>query len=72
MEFVRIRVEVIDEGASTCLSNLIVELGLLAWIKAVRLEDPECTKIRQLLRHKNFILRMVGCSPMSVCQRVKD
>jgi hypothetical protein len=38
---------------------------LLAWIKATRLEDPECTKIRQLLRHKAFALRMLGCSPIS-------
>jgi hypothetical protein len=42
MEFARIGVEVIDEGASACLSNLVVELGLLV----ARLEDPECTKIR--------------------------
>ena len=48
-------VEVIDEGASTRLSNLVVGLGLLvAW-----LEDLECTKIRQLLRHKDFVLRML-------------
>ena len=37
---------------------------LFAWIKAARLEDPECTKIRQLLRHKGFALRMMGCSPI--------
>jgi hypothetical protein len=61
MEFARIGVEVIDEGASACLSNLVVELGLLV----ARLEDPECTKIRQLLRHKGFALRMMGCSPIS-------
>jgi hypothetical protein len=42
------RVEVIDESASAPLSNLVDELGLhVAW-----LEDRECTKIRQLLRHK--------------------
>jgi hypothetical protein len=53
-------VEVVDEGASACLSNLVVGLGLLAaW-----LEDPKCTKIRQLLRHKGFALRMLGCSPI--------
>jgi hypothetical protein len=40
------RVEVINEGASARMSNLVVGLGLLAWIKAARLEDLECTKIR--------------------------
>jgi hypothetical protein len=63
---------VVDEGAPACLSNLVVESGLLAWIKAAQLEDPECTKIKQLLRHKGFALRMMGCSPMSMCRRVKD
>ena len=42
MEFTRIRVEVVDEGAPARLSNLVVESGLLAWIKATRLEDPKC------------------------------
>jgi hypothetical protein len=42
MEFASIGVEVVDEGASARLSNLVVGLGLLVtW-----LEDPECTKIR--------------------------
>ena len=38
---------------------------------AARLEGPECTKIRQLLRHKGFSLRIMGCSPISdegVCE----
>jgi hypothetical protein len=52
---------VIDEGAFARLSNLVVGLGLLA----ARLEDPECTKIRQLLRHRGFAIRMMGCSPIS-------
>jgi hypothetical protein len=38
-------VQVIDKGASARLSNLVVGSGLLAWIKAIRL-DPECTKIK--------------------------
>ena len=51
------RVEVIDDVVSAHLSNLVVGLGLLvAW-----LEDHECTKIKQLLRHKGFALRMLGC-----------
>jgi hypothetical protein len=54
------------------LSNLVVELGLLAWIKTAQLDDPECTKIKLLLRHKAFALRMLGCSPMSECRRMKD
>ena len=57
----------VDEGVPECLSNLVVESGLLAWIKAAQLEDPECTKIRKLLRHMGLALRMMGCSPMSVC-----
>jgi hypothetical protein len=61
-------VEVIDEDVSARLSNLVVGLGLLT----ARLEGPKCNKFRQLLRHKAFALRMLGCSPMIVCQRVKD
>jgi hypothetical protein len=34
-------VEVVDEGAPTRLSNLVVGLGLLAWIKATQLENHE-------------------------------
>jgi hypothetical protein len=36
---------VVDEGAPARLSNLVVGSRLLAWIKAARLENPECTKI---------------------------
>jgi hypothetical protein len=61
IEFARIGVEVVDEGAFACLSNLVVGLGLLVTL----LKDPECTKIRQLLRHKDFALRMMGCSLIS-------
>jgi hypothetical protein len=33
-----------------------------------RLEDPKYTKIKQLLRHKGFALRVMGCSPITdVC-----
>jgi hypothetical protein len=63
---------VIDEGASARLSNLVVDLGLLAWIKVTWLKELECTKIWQLLRRKGFVLRMLGCLPMSVCWKVKD
>ena len=31
------------------LANLMVQLKLLVRIKATQLEDPECTKIKQLL-----------------------
>jgi hypothetical protein len=58
-------VKVVNDGASARLSNLVVELRLLAWIKPARLEGPECTKIRQLLRHKGFALRIMGCSAIS-------
>jgi hypothetical protein len=63
---------VIDDGTYARLFNLVVESGLLAWIKDAWLEDPVCTKIKHLLRHKGFALRMMDCSPMSVCWRVKD
>ena len=56
MEFASIGVKVVDEGASAHLSNLVVGLGLfVTW-----LEDSECTKIRQFLRHKGFALRILG------------
>jgi hypothetical protein len=29
------------------------------------LEDPECTKIKQLIRHKGFVLTILGCSRIS-------
>ena len=48
LEFAMMRVEVINEGAFARLSNLVVGSGLLAWIKATRLEDFECTRTRQL------------------------
>jgi hypothetical protein len=35
-------VEVVDEGVSARLSNLVGGLGLLV----ARLKDPKCTKIR--------------------------
>jgi hypothetical protein len=77
MVFTRMGVEVVDEGASARLSNLVVGSRLLAWIKIAQLVDPECTKIRQLLRHKGFALRMLTCwvahpFQMSVCRKVKD
>jgi hypothetical protein len=71
MEFARIGVEVVDESTSV-LTNLVDGLGLLASIKLARLEDPKCAKIKQLLRHKDFALKMLGCSPRSVCRKVKD
>ena len=72
MEFAKIGVKVVDEDAFARLSHLVVGSRLPAWIKVTRLEGPKCTKIRQLLRHKGFTLKMIGCSSMSVCQRVQD
>ena len=63
MEFARIGVKVVDEGVTARLSNLVVGSGLLAWIKAAQFEGPKCTKIRQLLRRKDFALRMLGANP---------
>ena len=41
MKFARMGIEMVDEGVLTRLSNLMVELGLVAWIKVARLEDLE-------------------------------
>jgi hypothetical protein len=41
MKFARMRIEVVDEGALARLSNLVIESGLLAWIKATKLEKLE-------------------------------
>jgi hypothetical protein len=41
LEFARMRIEVVDEGAPTRLSNLVVESKLLTWIKATQLENLE-------------------------------
>jgi hypothetical protein len=35
-------VEVVDEGMLAHLSNLVVESGLFAWIKAAQVENLEC------------------------------
>ena len=73
IEFARMGVVMVDEAALARLSNLVVGLGSLV----AQLENPECTKIRQLLRHKGFALRMLRCwvahpFQMSVCQGMKD
>jgi hypothetical protein len=41
--------EVVGEGVPIHLANMMVQLELLARIKATQLEDPECAKIKQLL-----------------------
>jgi hypothetical protein len=46
MEFTRMGVEGVDEGAPICLFNLVVESELLARIKAAQLENPKCTKVK--------------------------
>ena len=41
---------------------------LTLWLdqdQTTRSKDFECTKIKQLLRHKGFALRMMGCSLIS-------
>jgi hypothetical protein len=52
--------EVVSEGTPVHLANLMVQLKLLARIKAIQLEDPECAKIKQLLaegKAKEFCLK---------------
>ena len=49
-KFTDMGLEVVDEGAPIHLANLMIQLELLVMIKATQLEDPECTKIKQLLR----------------------
>jgi hypothetical protein len=46
MEFIGMGLEVVDEGMSIHLANLMVQSELLARIKAVQLEDPEYAKIK--------------------------
>jgi hypothetical protein len=68
--------KVIDIGTPVHLANLMVQSELLAMIKVVQLEDPECTKIKKLLEERrNYVLNMMGCSPiLSKCvyQRAED
>jgi hypothetical protein len=55
--------EVVGEGMPIHLANLMVESELLARIKAAKLEDPECVKIKQLLtegKAKEFCLKEDG------------
>jgi hypothetical protein len=55
--------EVVGEGIPVHLANLMVQLELLARIKAAQLEDPECAKIKQLLaegKAKEFYLKEDG------------
>ena len=61
-----------DEGVTARLSNLEVESELFVWINVAQLENLECTKIKHSFRHKAFALRMLACSPIIVCRRVKD
>ena len=49
----------VDKGVSACLSNFGLRLLV------TRLKNPECTKIKQLIRHKGFAIRLLGCSPIS-------
>ena len=56
-EFARMGLEVVGEGSPIHLANLAVQSELLARIK---LEDPECVKIKQLLKEgkaKEFCLK---------------
>jgi hypothetical protein len=41
--------EVVGKGTPVHLANLMVQLELVARIKAAQLEDTECAKIKQLL-----------------------
>ena len=62
-EFSRMGLEVVGEGAPIHLANLAVQSELLARIIAARLEDPECAKIKQLLKEgktKEFCLKKDG------------
>jgi hypothetical protein len=62
-EFVGMGLEVVGEGTPAHLANLMVQLELLARIKAAQLEDPKCAKIKQLLaeeKAKEFCLKDDG------------
>jgi hypothetical protein len=62
-EFARMGLEVVGKGTPGHLANLMVQLELLARIKAAQLEDSECAKIKQLLaegKAKEFCLKEDG------------
>jgi hypothetical protein len=62
-EFAKMGMEVVGEGTPTYLVSLTVQSKLLARIKTALLEDPECAKIKQLLKEgkaKEFFLKKDG------------
>ena len=62
-KFAGMGLEVVDKGVPVHLANLMVQLELLARIKATQLENPECAKIMQLLeegKEKEFCLKDDG------------
>ena len=62
-EFARMGLEIISNGMLAHLTYLMVQLELLARIKAAQLEDLECAKIKQLLKEgkvKEFGLKEDG------------
>ena len=62
-EFTMMGLEVVGESAPAYLADLTVQSELLARIKAAQLEDPECAKIKQLLKEgkaKDFFLKEDG------------
>jgi hypothetical protein len=62
-ELIGMGLEVVGKGMLVHLANLMVQLELLARIKAAQLEDPECAKIKQLLvegKAKEFCLKEDG------------
>jgi hypothetical protein len=62
-ELIGVGLEVVGKGIPVHLANLMVQLELLARIKAAQLEDPECAKIKQLLaegKAKKFYLKKDG------------
>jgi hypothetical protein len=59
-ELIRMGLELVGEGMPVHLANLMVQLELLARIKAAQLEDLECAKIKQLFEEgkaNEFCLR---------------
>ena len=62
-EFAGMGLEIVDEGMPIYLANLTIQLELLERIQAAQLEDPECAKIKQLLKEgkaKEFCLKEDG------------
>jgi hypothetical protein len=67
-ELTRMGLKIVGRGMPVHLANLMVQLELLARIKAAQLEYPDVPRSNnclQKIRQRSFVLRKIGCSPIS-------